>query len=115
MRPRCARVSLTIQELCDELDPLIFGIKCVLQMSRTNQTSLRRVGYARVSTKSQDLSCQLRALKAQRCHKIFSDAASGKSLVGRPKLRKAIEALAPGDELVIAEWDRAARSMWDGL
>jgi DNA invertase Pin-like site-specific DNA recombinase len=23
--------------------------------------------------------------------------------------------LAPGDELVIAEWDRATRSMWDGL
>ena len=21
----------------------------------------------------------------------------------------------PGDELVIAEWDRATRSMWDGL
>jgi DNA invertase Pin-like site-specific DNA recombinase len=61
------------------------------------------------------LSRQLRALKAQRCHKIFSDAASGKSLVGRPQLKKAIDALAPGDELVIAEWDRATRSMWDGL
>jgi DNA invertase Pin-like site-specific DNA recombinase len=68
-------------------------------MSRANQTSLRRVGYARVSTKSQDLSRQLRALKAQRCHKIFSDAASGKSLVGRPQLRKAIDALAPASAL----------------
>src|SRR5262249_34960476 len=84
-------------------------------MSRTSKTSVRRVGYARVSTKSQDLSRQLCALKAQRCHKIFSDAASGKSLAGRPQLRKAIDALAPGDELVIAEWDRATRSMWDGL
>jgi DNA invertase Pin-like site-specific DNA recombinase len=23
--------------------------------------------------------------------------------------------LAPGDELVVAEWDRETRSMWDGL
>jgi DNA invertase Pin-like site-specific DNA recombinase len=84
-------------------------------MSRTRKSPARRVGYARVSTKSQDLTRQLRALKAQRCDRIFSDAASGKSLAGRPQLRKAIEALAPGDEFIIAEWDRVTRSMWDGL
>jgi hypothetical protein len=32
--------------------------------------------------------------------------------VRRPQLRKALDSLAPGDELVIAEWDRATRSMW---
>jgi len=87
-------------------------------MSRTkNTTSMaaRRVGYARVSTKAQDLARQLRALKTERCHEIFQDVASGRSLAGRPQLRKAIDSLAPGDELVIAEWDRATRSMWDGL
>jgi DNA invertase Pin-like site-specific DNA recombinase len=26
-----------------------------------------------------------------------------------------VAALAPGDELVVAEWDRATRSMWDGM
>src|SRR5437870_4063799 len=76
---------------------------------------LRRIGYARVSTKAQELVRQPRALKAERCDEIFKDTASGKSLSGRPQLRKALDGLAPGDELVIAEWDRATRSMWDGL
>jgi DNA invertase Pin-like site-specific DNA recombinase len=75
----------------------------------------RRIGYARVSTKAQELERQVRALKAERCDEIFKDTASGKSLAGRPQLRKALDGLAPGDELVIAEWDRATRSMWDGL
>ena len=77
--------------------------------------SSRRIGYARVSTKAQELERQIRALKAERCNEIFKDTASGKSLAGRPQLRKALDSLAPGDELVIAEWDRATRSMWDGL
>ena len=75
----------------------------------------RRIGYARVSTRAQELERQIRALKAERCDEIFKDTASGKSLAGRPQLRKALDSLAPGDELVIAEWDRATRSMWDGL
>src|SRR5262249_16508887 len=79
------------------------------------RASPRRIGYARVSTKAQELERQIRALKAERCDAIFKDTASGKSLAGRPQLRKALDSLAPGDELVIAEWDRATRSMWDGL
>jgi len=78
-------------------------------------SSPRRIGYARVSTKAQELERQIRALKAERCDEIFKDTASGKSLAGRPQLRKALDSLAPGDELLIAEWDRATRSMWDGL
>jgi DNA invertase Pin-like site-specific DNA recombinase len=57
----------------------------------------------------------VQALKRERCDVILSDTASGKSTAGRPNLAKALEALAPGDELVIAEWDRVTRSMWDGL
>ena len=79
------------------------------------RASSRRIGYARVSTKAQELERQIRALKAERCDGIFKDTASAKSLAGRPQLRKALDSLAPGDELVIAEWDRATRSMWDGL
>lgn len=58
---------------------------------------------------------QVRALKAERCSRIFTDTASGKSRTGRPDLARAIATLAPGDTLVLAEWDRCTRSMWDGL
>jgi hypothetical protein len=50
-----------------------------------------------------------------RCDPIRSDTASGKSMAGRPALAAALDELDAGDALVIAEWDRATRSMWDGL
>jgi DNA invertase Pin-like site-specific DNA recombinase len=81
-------------------------------MSRTTK---QLVGYARVSTVQQDLARQHRALKAEGCAKIFSDKASGRSREGRPELERAVAALGPGDVLVLAEWDRCTRSMWDGL
>lgn len=46
---------------------------------------------------------------------IYADKASGKSMSGRPELARALDELDSGNELVIAEWDRATRSMWDGL
>ena len=75
----------------------------------------RLIGYARVSTQSQDLARQTKALKRLGCDPIYSDKASGKSMAGRPQLALALDDLDTGDELVIAEWDRATRSMWDGL
>src|SRR5262245_3295254 len=73
------------------------------------------IGYARVSTASQNLDRQLGALRAARCDAIFSEKASGKSLKGRPELERAIDRLGTGDILVLAEWDRATRSMLDGI
>jgi DNA invertase Pin-like site-specific DNA recombinase len=73
------------------------------------------IGYARVPSAQQNLDRQLGALRAQRCDKIFTEKASGKSLKGRPQLEKAIDMLGTGDVLVVAEWDRATRSMMDGI
>jgi DNA invertase Pin-like site-specific DNA recombinase len=84
-------------------------------MSLTTKPRKRRIGYARVSTQNQDLERQLKALRRADCDPIFSDTASGKSMAGRPNLAAALDELDDGDELVIAEWDRATRSMWDGL
>lgn len=73
------------------------------------------VGYARVSTLHQNLDRQLGALRAAGCERIFSEKASGKAVKGRPELDKAIDAVGTGDVLILAEWDRATRSMFDGI
>jgi len=73
------------------------------------------IGYARVSTLHQNLDRQLGTLRAAGCTRIFAEKASGKDTKGRPELEKAIDALGAGDVLVLAEWDRATRSMFDGI
>ena len=76
---------------------------------------MKKVGYARVSSRDQNLDRQLGALRAEGCTPILQEKASGKSLAGRPQLEKAIDQLGTGDILVVAEWDRATRSMMDGI
>jgi DNA invertase Pin-like site-specific DNA recombinase len=76
---------------------------------------MRKIGYASVSSAAQNLDRQLGALRAEQCDQIFAEKMSGKSLKGRPQLEKAIDALGTGDVLVVAEWDRATRSMMDGI
>ncbi len=73
------------------------------------------IGYARVSSKGQNLDRQIAALRGARCDRIYRDKASGESVKGRPQLEKAIDALGMDDVLVLAEWDRATRSMMDGI
>lgn len=74
-----------------------------------------KIGYARVSTVDQNLDRQVAMLRAEECNKLFREKATGKSTKGRPELEKAIDALGTGDVLIIAEWDRATRSMNDGV
>jgi DNA invertase Pin-like site-specific DNA recombinase len=73
------------------------------------------VGYARVSAGHQNLARQITALKAAGCAQIFKEKQSGREGVSRPQLERAIAALGSGDVLVLAEWDRATRSMFDGI
>jgi DNA invertase Pin-like site-specific DNA recombinase len=74
-----------------------------------------RIGYARVSATHQNLDRQLAMLKAAGCKRVFKEKQSGRDGVRRPELEKAIEALGPNDVLILAEWDRATRSMLDGI
>ena len=74
-----------------------------------------KIGYARVSDRSQNLDRQIAALRAEGCDKIFADKAAGKAVSGRPQLEKAIDALGINFVFVVAEWDRATRSYVDGI
>lgn len=73
------------------------------------------IGYARVSTQTQSLDRQIAALNTAGVDRIFREKATATTLKGRPQLEKAIDALGNNDILVIAEWDRATRSMVDGI
>ena len=76
---------------------------------------MRKIGYARVSSVGQHLDRQIAALRSEGCDDIYREKASGKDIRNRPQLEKAIDALGIGDCLVVAEWDRATRSMLDGM
>ena len=70
------------------------------------------IGYARVSTDDQDLGLQLAALRQAGCHDawIFRDTTSGVR-TARPGLEACLQALHPGDTLVVWRLDRLGRSM----
>lgn len=74
-----------------------------------------RIGYARVSSENQNLDRQIEALTVAGCDRIYAEKKSARSMVRRYELKKALKRLADGDELIVAEWDRATRSMMDGL
>lgn len=70
---------------------------------------MAKIGYARVSTKEQNLDMQIDALTGAGCELIFSESiSSGKE---RQELQKALACLRVGDVLVVWKLDRLARSL----
>ncbi len=68
------------------------------------------IGYARVSTKEQDPSLQIDALKAAGCERIYTDHASG-AKEHRQEYDQVCEMLREGDTLVVWKLDRLGRSL----
>jgi DNA invertase Pin-like site-specific DNA recombinase len=67
-------------------------------------------GYARVSTKEQNLDLQIDALKKAGCKKIFQEKASGMKQ-DRPELEKLLEQLRTSDTLIVYSIDRLGRTV----
>lgn len=59
------------------------------------------IGYARVSSKTQNLDRQIKDLKQFGCDKIFQEKQSGKSLSSRPVYKELRKKLRFGDVLVV--------------
>lgn len=68
-----------------------------------------KLGYARVSTKDQNLENQLERLEKEGCEMFFEEKISGASKK-RPELEKLLSHLRKGDVLVVTKLDRLARS-----
>lgn len=71
------------------------------------------VGYARVSTSSQNLENQIDQLKSAGCKKIFSEKKSGKNESNREQFKIMMDFIREGDVLYITKLDRLARSVID--
>jgi len=72
----------------------------------------QKVGYARVSSKDQNLDRQIEQLKAQKVFTYYTDKASGGSRE-RPGLDEAMRYVRAGDQLVVTLKGRYARSLTD--
>src|SRR5690348_10787412 len=76
-----------------------------------------KYGYARVSPggKSESVEAQARQLTKAGCKKVFRDLHVSGAKTDRAQLRRVIEALEPGDVLMVTRFDRLARSTRDLL
>jgi len=68
-----------------------------------------KFGYARVSTKDQNLSLQLDALQSETCDDYISEKISSRHK-DRPEWDKLLQKLRAGDTLIVYKLDRIARS-----
>lgn len=72
------------------------------------------LGYARVSTKDQNLDGQHDVLRAVGAERVFADTITGTAR-NRPELDRLLKELRDGDVVVVTKYDRLARSLKDLL
>ncbi|MFO6428461.1 recombinase family protein [Erythrobacter sp. W302b] len=71
------------------------------------------VGYARVSSSSENLDLQLGQLANSGCEKVFSEKITGTSRNDRQALADCLDWVREGDTLIVTRLDRLARSGHD--
>ena len=98
LHPRHRQPELVVDETIEQRSEL-----------RLDGRGLTVYGYARVSTRDQDLIAQDAELRAAGCAKVFKEKISG-AKTDRPELAKVIRRLEPGDVLLVTRLDRLARS-----
>jgi DNA invertase Pin-like site-specific DNA recombinase len=69
-----------------------------------------KIGYARISTKEQNIDSQIIELKKEGCEDIYREQISGSSK-DRPILKKLLEFIREGDILVVWRLDRLGRTL----
>ena len=89
-------------------------MKTSIEPIETIPSQALKVGYARVSSRDQNLDRQLAQLETAGCSKIFTEKLSGASS-DRPELHAALKYLRPGETLVVTSMDRLARNTVDLL
>ncbi len=70
------------------------------------------LGYARVSTDSQNLDRQLDQLKSSGCEKVYQEKITG-TKKERPELEKLLDHVRKGDVIIISDLTRLSRSTKD--
>ncbi|MDA2109993.1 recombinase family protein [Bacillus cereus] len=73
-----------------------------------------KYGYARVSTKMQDLTSQIDILNKEGCAEIIEEKFTG-TTTDRPQLSKLLDKLCENDTLVVTKLDRLARNTKEGI
>lgn len=70
------------------------------------------IGYARVSSRNQNLDVQLEKLEEQGCNRIYQEKESG-TTTHRSQLTACLDYVREGDTLIVTKLDRLARSTLD--
>lgn len=96
-----------LQAIC----PYRIPVSLAVSIGTLIRYTMSSIGYARVSTASQDTAAQVAALEQAGCERIFHECISTTTPDSkRLQLQAALEQLAEGDELVVAKLDRLGRT-----